>query len=262
MALKKVSILPETRFINRTDAVERYMCEINKYEILPESKLRECLRKYKENGDMKARQKVFESCAKFVLTCAKKYQNPSVDFMDLVNAGNHGVLDAIEHFNLDVTHCKFVSYAMYYIRLYIHEALSECLESIQMPIKLKRNPDSYLESSPFRSLGKIVLQPSTFSMDTMRANPDSSGNDVPVSETIMTESSWNTYKSVHEGMDIDFCLSALDFTEREVIINIFGLYGLAPKTLEQCSDMFRLKKQKVIAIRDKAIKKMSKLAKV
>ena len=61
-------------------------------------------------------------------------------------------------------------------------------------------------------------------------------------------------------MDIECYLEALDFTEREVIINIFGLYNYPTKTLDEIASMLRLKKQKVISLRDNALRKMNRIA--
>ena len=258
--LKGFSIIPETRFMNRTTTVEKYIVEIAKYKILPENELRTCIERYKTYGDQNCKRMVFESCAKFVVTCAKKYQNQGVDFMDLINAGNYGVLDALEHFKLDVKNCKFVSYAMYYIRLYIHEALSECMEHIKMPVKVKRDDKNYREGSSFRTVGKIVLQPDTFSLNEPLYTQIGMPDNAPASENLMTDDSWNTYNDVYRNMDIEYYLEALDFTEREVIINIFGLYNYPTKTLDEIASMLRLKKQKVISLRDNALRKMNRIA--
>ena len=258
--MKGFTIL-QTKFINRTNAVESYMVEISKYKILPENKLREYIFDYKTTGDANSRRKIFESCAKFVITCAKKYQNQGIEFMDLIIAGNHGVLAALEHFELENQKCKFVSYAMYYIRLYIQEAFSECVESIKMPIKVKRDVDNYSEKSTFRTIGKLTIQPDTFSLnEPLRFHKSSWEDGCPASENLMVSECWESYSSIFKNMDIDCYLKILDKTERDIIVHVFGLYKCKTKTIDQVASMLGLKKQKVILLRDKAIKKMNKMS--
>lgn len=255
--MKGIVIRHQT-FCNRTTTVSSYLAKIESYKILPEEELREYIKLYLETKDPVAREIVFKSCTKFVVSCAKNYQNPAINFMDLVNAGNQGVLDALDHVDLSITRCKFVSYAMYYIRLYIQNTVQTLFETIKMPVKVKRNMDNYEEGSPFRSIGKIAIQPSSVSLNSIIDFGDQTGTEM--SEVFMNDGTFESVNKLNENFEIEYFMNSLNDKEKYVITNVFGLYGTPTKTLDEIAEDLNTTKSRVIGIRDKSISKMQKIA--
>ena len=88
-----------------------------------------------QEGDMEARNKMIESNLRLVVTLAKKYAGGLIPFVDLIQAGNEGLIRAVERY--DYTRgFKFASYAMWGIRAYIIRTLENHGRTIRFPVNV------------------------------------------------------------------------------------------------------------------------------
>ncbi|MCB0374612.1 MAG: sigma-70 family RNA polymerase sigma factor, partial [Sinomicrobium sp.] len=122
-----------THNITRRDSmsIEKYLNEVSKYDVLtPEEELR-LFRRYKE-GDQVAFQKIVRSNLRFVISVAKQYQHTGLSLDDLINEGNIGLIKAAQRFD-ETRGFKFISYAVWWIRQSILQAIGEKSKKIRLP---------------------------------------------------------------------------------------------------------------------------------
>jgi RNA polymerase primary sigma factor len=232
-----------------------------------------------KNGDRRALEKLTRANLRFVVSVAKQYQNQGMTLPDLINEGNVGLIKAAERFD-ETRGFKFISYAVWWIRQAILQALAEQARIVRLPLnkigtinKINRafsELEQKLERPPS---AEELAEMLGVSVNDVKQSLQSNGRHVSMDAPLLEgdESSSNMYDVlandysdtpdidlVKESLrkDIERSLSTLTSREGEVIKLYFGLNGKHPLTLEEIGDRFDLTRERVRQIKEKAIRRM------
>lgn len=259
-------------------SVDLYLKDISKYPLLTESEENELIKQILD-GDEKAKEKLIQSNLRFVVSIAKQYQGKGIDLADLIACGNIGLMRAASHFNPEYN-CRFVSYAVWWIRDCILKEILDHGKSIRIPAeKITKINKISREISKFEQInGRIPSLSEISSIMNMSEDdikdlvsqctitivPDSvinpDGEVESLFETLYLEEG-NTDKITKQQSAlisiIDFLKQNLNDTEYEVITKYFGLDG--PEiSLDVIGEQNNITKERVRQIKDKAIIKLRK----
>ena len=260
-----------------SQSLEKYLQEIGKVELIsPEEEVR--LARRIKQGDQSALDKLTKANLRFVVSVAKQYQNQGLSLPDLINEGNLGLIKAAQRFD-ETRGFKFISYAVWWIRQSILQALAEQSRIVRLPLnkvgltnkiqkafsqleqEFEREPSpeelaELLELETEEVSATLGIAARHVSMDT----PLSEGEDntlVDVLENPNAEYA-NTNIEHRESLKLEIERSMKMLTERqkEVICYFFGLGVDHPMSLEDIGDKFNLTRERVRQIKDKAITKL------
>lgn len=259
-------------------SVNLYLKDISKYPLLTDEEESELISKIK-NGDKKAKEKLITSNLRFIISIAKQYQNKGIELADLISAGNIGLMRAVSHFD-DSYNCKFISYAVWWIRDSILKEILDYGKIIRIPSekitkfnKLNKVITQYEQdngiSPSFRDLEEILgwseedLK-NIISQCTISIIPDSivnsEGEQESIFETLCIEdgnTDENLKKQSESTTIYDFLKLNLNDTEYYVLTNFFGING-KEMSLDDISISCNITKERVRQIKDKAIIKLRK----
>jgi RNA polymerase primary sigma factor len=256
--------------------LERYLKEISEVQLLTPAEEIDLAKKV-QSGDMLALDKITKANLRFVVSVAKQYQNQGLSLGDLINEGNLGLIKAAYRF--DVTRgFKFISYAVWWIRQSILQALAEQSRVVRLPLnrvgaihkigKAFCNLEQEYEREPSEGEIAEALQMSamevvnTLRMSGKQISLDAPLNDdaesrlldvlendeLPPPDRILLEESLK--------IEIEVTLKGLTKREAEVIRLYFGLGQEHPLTLEEIGERFKLTRERVRQIKEKAIKRL------
>jgi len=259
-------------------SVNLYLKDISKYPLLTDEEESELISKIK-NGDEKAKEKLITSNLRFIISIAKQYQNKGIEFADLISAGNIGLMRAISHFD-NSYNCKFISYAVWWIRDSILKEILDYGKIIRIPAekvtkfnKLNKVIAQYEQdhgvSPSFKELEEllncseedlknVISQCSVFIVPDSIVNSD--GEEESIFETLYIEdgnTDENLKKQSESKTIIDFLKQNLNDTEYYVISNFFGIEG-KKMNIDDISISCNITKERVRQIKDKAIIKLRK----
>jgi RNA polymerase primary sigma factor len=259
-------------------SLDKYLQEISREGMISAEEEVELAVRIKA-GDQRALEKLTRANLRFVVSVAKQYQNQGMTLPDLINEGNVGLIKAAERFD-ETRGFKFISYAVWWIRQAILQALAEQARIVRLPLnkigtinKLNRafseleqkheRPPSAEELAEFMGVSVSDVKQS------LQSNGRHVSMDAPLTEGDESSSSLydvlpNTYSEtpdvdlVKESLrkDIERSLSTLTSREGEVVRLYFGLNGRYPLTLEEIGDKFELTRERVRQIKEKAIRRM------
>jgi RNA polymerase primary sigma factor len=265
------------QFTNReSQSLDKYLQEIGKVDLLtPEDEIYLAIQIKK--GDQKALEKLVKANLRFVVSVAKQYQNQGLSLGDLINEGNLGLIKAAKRFD-ETRGFKFISYAVWWIRQSILQALAEQSRIVRLPLnrvgalnkigKAYSNLEQEYEREPsahelaqelsmdisevsdtLKISGRHVSMDAPFSQGEENRLLDVLSNDeIPAPDfTLMTESLRN---------EIERVLSSLTGREAEVIKLYFGLNKEHSLTLEEIGEKFNLTRERVRQIKEKAIRRL------
>lgn len=259
-----------------SQSLDKYLQEIGKVELLtPEQEIELAIRMKK--GDETAIEQLTKANLRFVVSVAKQYQNQGLSLGDLINEGNLGLIKAARRFD-ETRGFKFISYAVWWIRQSILQALAEQSRIVRLPLnrvgalnkigkaysslkqEFEREPSAeeiaeVLEmdvdeiSSTMQIYGKQVSMNAPFSLGDENSLLD-------VIENVELPSPDNELISESLKTEINDVLSILPEREAEVIKLYFGLEGENSMTLEEIGDKFNLTRERVRQIKEKAIRRL------
>ena len=261
---------------NRESAsLEKYLQEIGKEEMISaeeEVELAQQIRK----GDKKALERLTRANLRFVVSVAKQYQNQGLSLPDLINEGNLGPLKAAERFD-ETRGFKFISYAVWWIRQSILQAISEQSRIVRLPLnqvgsvnKINREINRFEQENERRpSLEEIAEKidlPEDKIDEAMNINGHHVSVDAPFAEgednsllDIMpnSDSPMADKTLVAESLkaEIQNALSVLNERERNVVEASYGI-NCPELTLEEIGEKFGLTRERVRQIKEKAIRKL------
>ncbi len=263
---------------NRDDlSIDKYLHEISKYELLTVEEEVAYARRIKQ-GDDEALDKLVKGNLRFVVSVAKQYQNQGLSLSDLINEGNLGLIKAARRFD-ESRGFKFISYAVWWIRQSILQALAEHSRIVRLPQnklstinkinkaftsleqQFEREPQiqevaESLAISPEDVKQSLLDVKRMISMDAKLKDDDDSGSyyDIIESEDIPKPDATLLKESLNK--EIERVLNTLSLRESEIIKHYYGLLGNKPKTLEEISEMIGLTKERIRQIKERTILKL------
>lgn len=261
---------------NRESAsLDKYLQEIGKYDLISVEEEVELAQRIKK-GDEVAIQKLTRANLRFVVSVAKQYQNQGLSLPDLINEGNMGLIKAAEKFD-ETRGFKFISYAVWWIRQSIMQAINEQSRIVRLPLNQVSSLSKYKKAiaefqqehqrKPSTSeLAKILGVPKKKVATTMKVSgrhvsvdaPFAEGEDGSLLDVIEDGDAPiadNTLIDESLATEIDRALSTLTERERVIIKNSFGI-GAEEISLEEIGEKFNLTRERVRQIREKAIKRL------
>ena len=262
-------------------SLDKYLQDISKIDLITAEEEVELAQKIKR-GNQRAMEKLVNANLRFVVSVAKQYQNQGLTLPDLINEGNFGLVKAAQRFD-ETRGFKFISYAVWWIRQSILQALAEQSRVVRLPLNKigsinKINKTfSYLEQAHERppsaeeiaeELGLSVSEVKQslknagkhISMDAPFAEGEDSNlyDVISVSETPMPDTEL-VKESIRE--EIGRVLDTLSEREADVVKLYYGIGQSSTMTLDEIGSTFDLTRERVRQIREKAIRKLRKSAK-
>ncbi|HQT91288.1 MAG TPA: sigma-70 family RNA polymerase sigma factor [Candidatus Kryptobacter bacterium] len=256
--------------------IDKYLQEIGKVDLLTPEEEIELAIKVREN-DQKSLEKLIKANLRFVVSVAKQYQNQGLSLGDLINEGNLGLIKAAKRFD-PTRGFKFISYAVWWIRQAILQALAEQSRIVRLPLnrvgalnkigkkfseleqEFEREPSpSEIAEQLDMSLYEVdktlqisgrhlsVDQPFVQGEDNKLLDVMADDNQLPPDYTLMKESL---------RTEVERALKSLTDREAEVIRLYFGIEREHPLTLEEIGEKFNLTRERVRQIKEKAIRRL------
>lgn len=261
---------------NRDSAsLDKYLLEIGREELITVEEEVELTQAIKR-GDHSALEKLTRANLRFVVSVAKQYQNQGLTLPDLINEGNLGLIRAAEKFD-ETRGFKFISYAVWWIRQSILQAIAEQSRIVRLPLnqvsslnrinKILSKFEQENERRPSEEELSVELRmPVDKVSDSLRASgrpvsvdaPFVDGEDNTLLDILTDDSGPITDGSlIHESLqtEIERVLATLTERESDIVRMFFGL-GCKEMTLEEIGDKFELTRERVRQIKEKAIKRL------
>lgn len=254
-------------------SLDRYLREIGETSLLKQAEEVE-LAKRIHGGDKLALDQLTKANLRFVVSVAKQYQNQGLSLADLINEGNVGLIKAAKRFD-ETRGCKFISYAVWWIRQAILQALAEQSRIVRLPLnrvgvlhkigkassaleqKFGREPTpkeiaEEIELSEAEVADTLKISSTHLSLDApLKSDEDNSLLDVLVDEGQLSPDEGLDQKNLR--LEIEKVLMTLTPREAEVINLYFGLQTGEKLSLEQIGARFSLTRERIRQIKDKAI---------
>ena len=259
-----------------TASLDKYLQEIGKVELITADEEVALAQRIKQ-GDRAALEKLTKANLRFVVYVSKQYQNQGLSLPDLINEGNLGLIKAAQRFD-ETRGFKFISYAVWWIRQSILQALAEQSRIVRLPLnkigainkinkayakleqKFEREPNAeeiaiLLEITENEVKESMKNSGRHVSMDApLVQDEDNNMYDVLRSEDGPTPETELLYESLRK--EIERAVSTLTQREADVIRLYFGLNGSHPMTLEEIGEKFDLTRERVRQIKEKAIRRL------
>lgn len=214
------------------DIETEYFKEINKIPLLSSSEEKDLAYKMSQ-GDLKAREKLINSNLRFVVSIARNYKNSSISFLDLIEAGNEGLITAIDRFDPS-RECKICTYAKYMIKKYIIEFIKENARSIKMPKSVLENIKKY-NNTKEKLMIKLSREPNRKEMAAAMNLSESSIQDIEYQIYKQNISSLNSLVDEEQnGEFIDFIPSD-EKTPEEILTDLDLKHQLVDLLLNKCN---------------------------
>ena len=263
-------------FTNRESAsLDKYLQEIGHEELLSVEEEVELAQKIKK-GDRRALERLTRANLRFVVSVAKQYQNQGLSLPDLINEGNVGLIKAAEKFD-ETRGFKFISYAVWWIRQSILQAIAEQSRIVRLPLnqvgsvnKINRELNKFEQEHERRpSVDEIADRidlPEDKIEEAMKANnrhvsmdaPFVDGEDNSLLDVLADNNMPMADKAlVQESLrkEIDRAIELLNDREQKVVRAFFGI-GSPEMTLEEIGDKYNLTRERVRQIKEKAIRRL------
>jgi RNA polymerase primary sigma factor len=267
-----------------TDSLNKYLQDIGKVDLITADEEVELAKRIKQ-GDRLALERLTKANLRFVVSVSKQYQNQGLALPDLINEGNVGLIKAAERFD-ETRGFKFISYAVWWIRQSILQALAEQARIVRLPLnkigninkinrayseleqKFERPPSAeelaeFLDCTTQEVKQSLAQNGRHVSMDAPLVDGDDSSSNMY--EVMGSDDSMPSpdNKLVLESLrnDIRTSLTSLTQRESEVVSMFYGLDGKAPMSLEEIGSKFDLTRERVRQIKEKAIRRLKHTSK-
>ena len=256
-------------------ALEKYLQEISKETMISAEEEVELAQRIKK-GDQKALERLTKANLRFVVSVAKQYQNQGLSLPDLINEGNLGLLKAAERFD-ETRGFKFISYAVWWIRQSILQAISEQSRIVRLPLnqvgsvnKINREINRFEQLNERRPSVEEIAEKVDLPQDKVDEAMNINGHQISV-DAPFVEGEDNSLLDVMANTDapmadnllvaeslkseIQTALNALNERERNVVEASYGI-NQPELTLEEIGSKFGLTRERVRQIKEKAIRKL------
>jgi RNA polymerase primary sigma factor len=257
-------------------SLDKYLNEIGKIDVLtPEQETR--IAKRIKEGDQHAMEQLINANLRFVVSVAKQYQNNGLSLSDLINEGNVGLMKAARRFD-ETKGFKFISYAVWWIRQSIIQAIVEYSRIVRVPAnkmsKLTRVLEAitafvqeYERDPTLEELSEVCALSVNDVKSILEGNKRYTSIDAPMGgeeneltmlDLIPTTEASPDIKLMEESLKIEVQsgLSVLSPREYEVLTSYFGLNGRTSHTLDEIADMYGLTRERVRQIRERALRRL------
>jgi RNA polymerase primary sigma factor len=260
-----------------SQSLEKYLQEIGKVELIsPEEEVQLAIKI--KSGDQKALDKLTKANLRFVVSVAKQYQNQGLTLPDLINEGNLGLIKAAQRFD-ETRGFKFISYAVWWIRQSILQALAEQSRIVRLPLnkvgltnriskayqqleqEFEREPSAE-ELADLLEIGRDEVT-ATLNMSTRHLSMDSpfaEGEESTLIDVLINpnasraDENLEYYESLRQ--EVGRSLEALTERQKDVLCYFYGIGIENPLSLEDIGEKFHLTRERVRQIKDKAICKL------
>ncbi len=259
-----------------TASLDKYLHEIGKVDLLTAEEEVELARRVKK-GDGLALEKLIKANLRFVVSVSKQYQNQGLSLPDLINEGNLGLIKAAKRFD-ETRGFKFISYAVWWIRQSILQALAEQARIVRLPLNkigsinkinkaLSELEQQYEREPSIDEISKAIELAPEDIKDALRSSgrhvsmdaPLTDGEEGDMYEVLLSKDSPSPDGDlINDSLrkEIERALSSLTIREANIIKLYFGLNGKHPYTLEEIGEEFNLTRERVRQIKEKAIKRL------
>ncbi len=259
-----------------TASLDKYLQEIGKVDLITADEEVELAQRIKA-GDKQALEKLVKSNLRFVVSVAKQYQNQGLSLPDLINEGNLGLIKAAKRFD-ETRGFKFISYAVWWIRQSILQALAEQSRIVRLPLNkigsinkinkmyAKLEQENERPPSP-EELAKAL----DMSINDVKISLKNAGRHISMDAPLVEGEESNLYDVLRSGespspdktlmleslrTEIERALNTLTPREADVVKLYFGLNGNHMMTLEEIGETFDLTRERVRQIKEKAIRRL------
>ncbi len=259
-------------------SLDKYLQEIGRVSLITAEEEIELSKKIKK-GDQNALDKLTKANLRFVVSVAKQYQNQGIELSDLINEGNIGLIKAAKRFD-ETRGFKFISYAVWWIRQAILQALAEQSRIVRLPLNRVGSLNKVAKTA-FKLEQEYEREPTDGELsdaldisaeevnDTMKISgrhisintPFSQGEDgslLDVLEDDSEEKPDNELMNDSLVAEVSRILCTLEDRESKILILFFGLNGEQPATLEEIGLKLNLTRERVRQIKEKVIKRLRK----
>ena len=259
-----------------TASLDKYLQEIGKVDLITADEEVELAQRIKA-GDQAALEKLTKANLRFVVSVAKQYQNQGLTLPDLINEGNLGLIKAAQRFD-ETRGFKFTSYAVWWIRQSILQALAEQSRIVRLPlnkigsINKINKAFAFLEQAHERQPSpEEIAKELDMTVEDVKQSLKNSGRHVSMDAPLIDGEDSNLYdvlrsgespnpdrELLHESLrtEIERALETLTPREADVIRLYFGLAGQHSMTLEEIGETFDLTRERVRQIKEKAIRRL------
>lgn len=259
-----------------TASLDKYLQEIGKVDLITADEEVELAQRIKA-GDQRALEKLTKANLRFVVSVAKQYQNQGLTLPDLINEGNLGLIKAAQRFD-ETRGFKFISYAVWWIRQSILQALAEQSRIVRLPLNKIGSINkinkmyAYLEQANERPpSAEEIAKELDMTINDVKESMKNSGRHVSMDAPLIEGEDSNLYDVLRSGespnpdrlllheslrTEIERALETLTPREADVIRLYFGLGDQHPMTLEEIGETFDLTRERVRQIKEKAIRRL------
>ncbi|PKQ69838.1 MULTISPECIES: sigma-70 family RNA polymerase sigma factor [Raineya] len=259
-----------------SQSLDKYLQEIGKVDLLTPDEEVELAKRIRE-GDRLALEKLTKANLRFVVSVAKQYQNQGLSLGDLINEGNLGLIKAAQRFD-ETRGFKFISYAVWWIRQSILQALAEQSRIVRLPLnrvgslnkisKTFSELEQKFEREPSpEELAEVLEVATSEVVDTLKISGRHVSMDAPFVQgeenSLLDVLENDGEESPDTGLindslrkEIQRALSTLTPREADVVTLYFGLNGENALTLEEIGEKFNLTRERVRQIKEKAIRRL------
>ena len=261
---------------NRESAsLDKYLQEIGHEELLTTDQEVELAQRIRK-GDKRALERLTKANLRFVVSVAKQYQNQGLSLPDLINEGNVGLIKAAEKFD-ETRGFKFISYAVWWIRQSILQAIAEQSRLVRLPLnqvgsvnKITRELNKFGQEHERKpsvdEIAERVDLPEDKIADAMKANsrhvsmdaPIADGEDSSMIDFLSGDSSNTDRELAIESLkaEVSRILKLLTDKEQKVLRAFFGIDGSPEMTLDEIGEKYNLTRERVRQIKEKALRRL------
>ncbi|CAM3677914.1 MULTISPECIES: sigma-70 family RNA polymerase sigma factor [Flavobacterium] len=259
-----------------TASLDKYLQEIGKVDLITADEEVELAQRIKA-GDQRALEKLTKANLRFVVSVAKQYQNQGLTLPDLINEGNLGLIKAAQRFD-ETRGFKFISYAVWWIRQSILQALAEQSRIVRLPLnkigsinKINKMYALLEQSNERPPSAEEIAKELDMTVNDVKESMKNSGRHLSMDAPLVEGEDSNLYdvlrsgespnpdrELIHESLqtEIERALETLTPREADVVRLYFGLSDQHPMTLEEIGETFDLTRERVRQIKEKAIRRL------